>query len=41
MQNFSQMEINLGKMDTSHGAAVKEMDKGYKSVERLKLDMER
>jgi hypothetical protein len=41
MQNLSQMEINLGKMVTSHGAVVKEMDKGYKAVERLKLDMER
>jgi len=41
MQSLAQMEKNLATMVTSHNAIVKEMDKGYEAVERLKMDMKR
>ena len=41
MQSLAKMEMNLAAMVTSHNAIVKEMDKGYEAVERLKMDMKR
>jgi len=41
MQMLAQMEKKLENLATVHNTIVKEMDKGYEAVERLKLDMER
>lgn len=41
MQMLAQMEKNLENLVTSHRAIIEEMDKGYKAVEGLKMDMKR
>lgn len=41
MQSLAKMEKNLNAVAATHYEIVKEMDKGYKAVEGLKMDMRR